>query len=390
MAPAPPQVVDHNATPTPPIGGSSALVQACTFSTTDTSPHSPSMSLSDEATGKLRETSGQEVGTGMQAATNHPSGSAHLVPEGPQGHIQCHAEFPEPAPAHGTSLVTATQTGAANSGTPPPSGTSHQQHTQATNPDQASLPWPDWDDVANDEFDMGFIGGCMPQPPGTPPLGSGPSTIDHGQPSVPPIGGNMPQSPQGTPPLGYVSGSPPVGHTQPLANPWPQVSATPLDMVIATGIAKFQHIETAKVVSHDESCCWGTAPNKPPHINVKELFGDRASQCDGRNPEVQSRILQRHPENFKYLCMIVREQLETCTSTHISISVYCRSGKHRSVAAAELIGTILRTLLINVTVYHKSLHWHRRRKCRCSICNKFGSTGEITTSEELLRLFLDA
>ena len=448
MTPAPAQMGGQIATPMPPIGGSGASANASSSSTTwsNTSAHSPSTWLGDGPTGQLGETFGQAVATGMQEPANYYSSSPHLVPKGPQGHTQDRTEFQEPAPAHCTSLVTPTRIGATNSGMPPTNGISQEQHTmsliEATNPDQVPLPWPAWEDIINEELNMGFTnGGGTPQPP----VGPGPTPTGHGQPMVPPIGGNMPPmigedghpmhhdlrgtsyedlllgpgdggwpkpvpgdypmqgdtppSPEGpgraslgTPPPGVVSDSPaaPMGQTQPSANPCSQVSATPLDMVVATGVAKFQHIRMAKLVSHDEGCCWEATSSNEPNIGVKELFHDRPTRCDGRNPEVQNRILQQHPTNFQYLCRIVRERLETCTSEHISISIYCRSGKHRSVAAVELIGTILRTLSIDVRVFHKSLQWHRRRKCPCHICNKFGSTGEPTTSAELLRLFLEA
>ena len=151
---------------------------------------------------------------------------------------------------------------------------------------------------------------------------------------------------------------------------------------------KMRHIQEATIVSHDCDCCWGLAedqyqPFKP--IYVAKMFKDSPTWCDGRNQQVQERIITRHHVEFSKLCRLVKIQLGECRSKDTTIFLACRHGKHRSVAAAELMGTILRTMHVHNTVVHRSLIWHPKQQCPCPDCHS--GTG---TDLALLKYFLDA
>ena len=53
----------------------------------------------------------------------------------------------------------------------------------------------------------------------------------------------------------------------------------------------------------------------------------------------------------------------------IAVALWCNHGKHRSVAAAELMAGVITLKFANVTVEHISLDYYNRR-CRCRECER--------------------
>ena len=92
-----------------------------------------------------------------------------------------------------------------------------------------------------------------------------------------------------------------------------------------------------------------------------------------------------HGELFEKMCKHVREHFEGSRSAEPQLSLVCRHGKHRSVAVAELFGTIFRSMGIDVCIRHKSLKFHKHF-CRCSECNSL----DEKTSNALVRIFKQA
>jgi hypothetical protein len=148
-----------------------------------------------------------------------------------------------------------------------------------------------------------------------------------------------------------------------------------------------RHIERVVVSSHCQSdCCYTPAMKNEdePHFAVRGLFYDPGKVWhDGRNLQVQSRIVSHHGENFAKLLKLVKEALESHRTSVMRMSFFCKAGKHRSVACAEMCACIFRTLGMQVSVHHDSLVKHGRA-CKCGDC-----TGPpIETSVPLTRLFL--
>lgn len=132
---------------------------------------------------------------------------------------------------------------------------------------------------------------------------------------------------------------------------------------------KLEHIRDIKIVSHDRwSCCW--ANDRDAHIQVKHLFYDKPKDAhDGRHESVQTRLLTNHTTNFLKVCVLVKEIRESCRESTLTINFVCNQGKHRSVACAELIGSICNDIGIpSVNVWRKSLEKHYR-ECKCRACN---------------------
>ena len=70
-----------------------------------------------------------------------------------------------------------------------------------------------------------------------------------------------------------------------------------------------------------------------------------------------------------------------------AITFQCRAGKHRSVAAVELIAHVLETMDITVHKRHLSLENHPRRVCRfrgCQCSELVGSTPEHARAQSIV------
>jgi hypothetical protein len=148
-----------------------------------------------------------------------------------------------------------------------------------------------------------------------------------------------------------------------------------------------RHIERVVVSSHCESnCCFTPAMKNDgePHFAVRHLFHDpHRVWHDGRNLQVQCRIIAKHGGNFAKLIRQVKEALEAHRSSEMRMSFFCKAGKHRSVACTEMFACIFRTLGMQVSVHHDSLANHGKA-CQCRECN--GPPTE--TSDTLTSLFL--
>ena len=145
---------------------------------------------------------------------------------------------------------------------------------------------------------------------------------------------------------------------------------------------KREEIVSVVVYSHDKNpCCW--QENCDMQVDVRELFKDPPTRCDGRSFSVQERLLAK-TQSFEWLCRHVRAGM-AAHSGAFTVAFWCNRGKHRSVACAELFGQIFLQMGLDVTVRHISMVRHGHG-CRCGECGKpccFGGA-------ELLDIFLGA
>jgi hypothetical protein len=156
-------------------------------------------------------------------------------------------------------------------------------------------------------------------------------------------------------------------------------------------------IRHVTLVSHDNDVfCWN-----PPicedaaHIWVthfKNPHVDREiRRHDGRNMAMQEKIITLHTEGVKRVLTDLKRYLERCSDEgdfHPEIHIVCNHGKHRSVAAVEIIAMTLRYALqefaTEVSIQHRSLMNHNRWcKDRCDPCNH----GRTPMSKTLGRAF---
>ena len=145
---------------------------------------------------------------------------------------------------------------------------------------------------------------------------------------------------------------------------------------------KREDIVSVSVLSHDKNvCCWPEGCDM--QIDVRELFKDRATTCDGRSFGVQQRLLQKE-QSFAWLCRHVRTGMATHTGGAFTVAFWCNRGKHRSVASAELFAQIFLAMGLDVSVRHVSIVNHGHG-CRCIECGKPCQFGP-----ELLDIFLSA
>jgi hypothetical protein len=146
-----------------------------------------------------------------------------------------------------------------------------------------------------------------------------------------------------------------------------------------------RHIERVLVISHCKEAACAQWRDRTKRHDVRKRFKDYATWCDGRNHDIQERIINGRSRNFKSLCKEVREDMEAERSQKFTLQIYCRSGKHRSVACNEVFARIFRGLGMDVVVEHRCLFEHGR-SCSCSRC----SEAALPASRALLQLFKDA
>ena len=124
------------------------------------------------------------------------------------------------------------------------------------------------------------------------------------------------------------------------------------------------------------------APNAGVMLVNAMGFHDPASKKEtdghvGHHPLILKALLTR-PDILKRCCQAVRRGLAQCTQDVLEVLVFCRSGRHRSVALAECMSGALAADLSVIgrpEVHHLSAgHWDRMRNW-CGLCNLCNPTG---------------
>lgn len=165
--------------------------------------------------------------------------------------------------------------------------------------------------------------------------------------------------------------------------PKPSAPALDLSPEALEGLKRIKHIVCVELTSHDRNwCCW-----EEGSYDVRQLFKDPPTWHDGRHKSVQDKLLQNHTENWEWLCCRVREDMEACRDRVCRIGLFCNGGKHRSVAAIELLACVFRTMGKEVRIRHRSLEWHAGRACDCMDCNMYGNAGHPRKSPAMVELF---
>jgi len=123
-------------------------------------------------------------------------------------------------------------------------------------------------------------------------------------------------------------------------------------------------------ISIDSRCC--RHPQYDLMVNCENLKDPKYEQVkhhDGRYHEIQLRILQTL--EFPSMLDKIVDRLKRLDKNAGSFTVLleCKSGRHRSVAMAVLLGTLFSMLRSITRIYHASLQRHQSKMCNCIECN---------------------
>jgi hypothetical protein len=132
-------------------------------------------------------------------------------------------------------------------------------------------------------------------------------------------------------------------------------------------------------------CCWNDLCGDAIHFDVR-AFTDNRSHHDGRNIRIQESLIEHHLDNFRSLLADIKAELKRAAATEevTTLHFYCNHGKHRSVAACELLAAVVRSALdwVEIDIVHKGLTMHDNA-CHCDKCNH----GKIVKSATLAQVF---
>ncbi len=146
------------------------------------------------------------------------------------------------------------------------------------------------------------------------------------------------------------------------------------------------------VFSFDVSCCWRQCT-----ANFDcAVFHDKRTDHDGRHRSVQDRILDKTDvfmEMAAWVKGFLTSQLEAGVS-ECDMGFFCKAGKHRSTACAEMFGAVIQSLLQHGwpirlrSLEHVSLRTHSRGHRDCWECE--GSRMSPEVRERALAMFMSA
>ena len=88
----------------------------------------------------------------------------------------------------------------------------------------------------------------------------------------------------------------------------------------------------------------------------------------GHPESIQHRLLWNHSKEFVELAQKVVCFVSLSQKSNLRIGFRCHSGRHRSVATAELLSLLLKRLVTAVKVVHLSLLVTPSRECTCEHC----------------------
>ena len=110
--------------------------------------------------------------------------------------------------------------------------------------------------------------------------------------------------------------------------------------------------------------------------DVRELSDPGAGPLKnhvGFHPRIQQRILELHPDAVRTMVGEVFECLRRARAERqreITLSFQCRSGRHRSVACAEMVSAYLAGQGYDASSRHADLERDPSKQCRtgCQLC----------------------
>lgn len=132
-------------------------------------------------------------------------------------------------------------------------------------------------------------------------------------------------------------------------------------------IVRHEWPQLVEVYSHDKSCCYEyvRGPNLA-RFDVRE-FRDSPSNHDGRHYGIQESLLCKEYK-FLMLCSRVKAHMRRHRGDRCSLAFYCNRGKHRSVAVAEIMFSLVSSLA-DCEIEHVSLDYHKHG-CNCGACSR--------------------
>lgn len=216
----------------------------------------------------------------------------------------------------------------------------------------------------------------VPRPPLTPPP---PSLLQPAPPAVPMASAvsssAMPDIPAPRTPEVPSPHTPPTLLSNPVA-PWRiRAKARPRSASLPTTTGEQQSSSDLAastspsatrtkpwMVPEIEIFTWGeknldcAAPAVDGVWDVRRLYDPRHSLCCGHNGTLQFNVAMHAsaPELFKHIHGTL-DSLSLSDRRPIKLGLYCNRGRHRSVAVAELLAFILRSMALRVAVHHLTL-----------------------------------
>ena len=130
---------------------------------------------------------------------------------------------------------------------------------------------------------------------------------------------------------------------------------------------------------------------EPHYYDVRDFRDPNADQAtrrhDGRNRRIQDGLVGAHRYKFMLLVRAVCRDVRAAIQARrrgIAVAFWCNHGKHRSVAAAELMAGVFTLTFAKVTIEHISLDYYDN-KCKCNECTRLLPQQDI--SEAAWRTF---
>ena len=157
------------------------------------------------------------------------------------------------------------------------------------------------------------------------------------------------------------------------------IVGSPTKINLPRHLGIFSHSSDANDLrSTEERLSHGFNREHPLSIDVRWFYDPHAGELkkhDGRHPDIME-VLARHKDFLKCILKPCKRHLEEHCGGRASIAFFCNRGKHRSMAAAELLERTPNDLpmagasndIIKDTE-HISLLRHRMH-CRCGVCGR--------------------
>ena len=94
---------------------------------------------------------------------------------------------------------------------------------------------------------------------------------------------------------------------------------------------------------------------------------------DGHHPQIQGRVLARYSAEVGGILRRIQRAIRACEDSgqgECNIGFQCNAGRHRSVAVAELVGTLVQQKGYRARVEHRALAMESWKRCWCELCGE--------------------
>eukprot|EP00933_Yihiella_yeosuensis_P048754 TRINITY_DN4510_c0_g1_i6.p1 TRINITY_DN4510_c0_g1~~TRINITY_DN4510_c0_g1_i6.p1 ORF type:complete len:277 (-),score=53.92 TRINITY_DN4510_c0_g1_i6:756-1550(-) len=142
------------------------------------------------------------------------------------------------------------------------------------------------------------------------------------------------------------------------------------------------HVEKQKFEEPETDCSFDVRHLRDPEVGDLKFH-------DGRHPEIAYRLV-RHTGFQRVMGQIraqlaekLRQALDSQSTDKIRIGIYCSQGRHRSVATADLLHSILEKEGFQSEVEHCTF-W---RPCHCRICDTNPRSGSRTLAMNMAHAY---